>query len=49
MVYKSNDTSMSCFILVEIELIHSYFCGMLAMKSMSICNDLVNYDEILIG
>ena len=33
---------------VEITFIHCHPCVMFAMKSMNICNDLVNYDEIII-
>ena len=36
------------FKFIEIKLIHCHYCVMLAMKSMSICNNYMNYDEIII-
>ena len=36
------------FILIEIKFTHYYFGVMFLMKSTSIHNDQVNYDEILI-
>ena len=36
------------FIFIEMKFIHFYLCVMCVMKSMSIYNDEVNYDEIII-
>ena len=36
------------FIFIEMKFIHYHSCVMFAMKSMNICNDQVNYDEIII-
>ena len=36
------------FMFIEIKFIHYYSCMMFAMKSISICNDKVNNDEIII-
>ena len=35
------------FMFIEMKSIHFHSCVMFVMKSMSICNDLVNYDEII--
>ena len=36
------------FILIEKNFIHCHSCVMFVIKSMNICNDQVNYDEIII-
>ena len=36
------------FMFIEMKFIHCHYCVVFAMKSMSIYNDLVNYDEIII-
>ena len=36
------------FMFVETKLIYCHSCVIFVMKSMSICNDQVNYDEIII-
>ena len=36
------------YIFIKIKCIHCYSCVMFVMKSMRICNDKVNYDEIII-
>ena len=36
------------FMFIEMKFIHCHSCVMFAMKSRSMCNDLVNYDEIII-
>ena len=36
------------FMFVKIKFIHRHSLAMFAMNSMSICNDLVNHDEIII-
>ena len=46
--YKPITFSCILFTLIEMIFIHCYSCVMFAMKSMSMCNDLVNYDEIII-
>ena len=46
--YKPITLSCILFMFIEMKFIHYHSCVMFAMKSMSICNDLVNYDEIII-
>ena len=46
--YKRITLSSILFMFIEMKFIHCHYCVMFAMKSMSICNDLVNYDEIII-
>ena len=46
--YKPITLSCVLFMFIEMIFIHCHSCVMFAMKSMSICNDLVNYDEIII-
>ena len=36
------------FIFIEIKNFHCHSCVMFTMKFMNICNDQVNYDEIII-
>ena len=36
------------FIFIEMKFIHYLSCVIFVMKFISICNDLVNYDEIII-
>ena len=45
-----NPIALSCilFMFIEMKFIYCHSCVMFAMKSMSIYNDLVNYDEIII-
>ena len=41
--------TLSClFMFIEMKFIHCHSCVMFVMKSMSMCNDYVNYDEIII-
>ena len=42
--------ALSCilFMFIEIKFIHCHSSVMFAMKSMIMCNDQVNYDEIII-
>ena len=42
--------TLSCilFIFFEMKFIHYHSCVMFAMNSMRMCNDYVNYDEIII-
>ena len=46
--YKPITLSCILFMFIEIKFIHCHSCVMFAMKSMSMCNDYVNYDEIII-
>ena len=46
--YKPITRSCILFMFIEMIFIHCHSCVMFAMKSMSICNDIVNYDEIII-
>ena len=46
--YKPITLSSILFMFVEMKFIHCHSCVMFAMKSMSMCNDKVNYDEIII-
>ena len=46
--YKPITLSCILFIFIEMKFIHCHSCVMFAMKSMSMCNDYVNYDEIII-
>ena len=46
--YKPITLSCILFMFIEMKFIHSHSCVMFAMKSMSMCNDYVNYDEIII-
>ena len=39
---------VSCFFFIEMKLIHFHSCVMFVMKSMSICNDILNYNVIII-
>ena len=48
MAYKPITLSCILFKFIEKEFIHCHSCVMFAMKSMSICNDKVNFDEIII-
>ena len=36
------------FMFIEIKFVHYHSCVNFLMKSMSICNDLVNFDKIII-
>ena len=46
--YKPITLSYISFMFIEMKIIYFHSCMMFAMKSMSICNDYVNYDEIII-
>ena len=46
--YKPITLSCILFMFIEMKFIHCHSCVMFAMKSMSMCNDYVNYDEIII-
>ena len=46
--YKPITLSCILFMFIEMKLIHCHSYVMFAMKSMSMCNDQVNYDEIII-
>ena len=46
--YKPITLSCTVFMFIEMKFIHCHSCVMFAMMSMRICNDLVNYDEIII-
>ena len=46
--YKAITLSCILFMFIEMKFIHCHSCVMFAMKSMSMCNDYVNYDEIII-
>ena len=46
--YKPITLSCILFMIIEMIFIHFHSCVMFAIKSMSICNDLVNYDEVII-
>ena len=45
-----NPITLLCifFMFIEMKFIHYHSCVMFAMKSMSMCNDKVSYDEIII-
>ena len=46
--YKPITLSCILFMFIEMKFIHCHSCVIFAMKSMSMCNDYVNYDEIII-
>ena len=48
MAYKLITLLYISFMFIEMKFIHCHSCVMFAMKSMSICNHIVNYDEIII-
>ena len=48
MAYKPIIFPCISFILFEMKLIHCYSSAIFLMKSISICNDELNYDEIII-
>ena len=48
MAYKPITLIYISLMLIEMKFIHLHSCVIFAMKSMSICNDQVNYDEIII-
>ena len=45
-----NPITLSCilFMFIEMKFIDCHSCAIFVMKSLSICNDYVNYDEIII-
>ena len=46
--YKAITLSCILFMFIEMKFIYCHSCVMFAIKSMSMCNDKVNYDEIII-
>ena len=46
--YKTITLSCILFMFIEMKFIHCHSCVMFVMKSMSMCNDYMNYDEIII-
>ena len=46
--YKPITLSCILFMFIKMKFIHCHSCVMFGMKSMSMCNDYVNYDEIII-
>ena len=48
MAYKPITLSCISFIFIKMKFIHCHSCVIFSMKSMSIYNDYVNYDEIII-
>ena len=46
--YKPITLLCISFMFIGMQFIHCHSCVMFVMKSMSICNDQVNYDEIII-
>ena len=46
--YKPITVSCILLMFIKIKFIHCHSCVMFPMKSMSMCNDQVNYDEIII-
>ena len=48
MAYKSITLPCILFMFIQMIFIHFHFCVMVEMKFMSIRNDQVNYDEIII-
>ena len=47
MAYKSITLPSMLFMFTKIKFIHWNSCVMFAMNFTSICNDQVNYDEII--
>ena len=47
MVYKPITLSCIFFMFIEMKFIHCH-SSVMSMKSMNMCNDYVNYDEIII-
>ena len=45
-----NKITLSCiyFMFIEIKFTHCHYCLMFVMKFMSIFNDCIDYDEIII-
>ena len=48
MTFKPITLICISFIFIKIKFIYCHSYVMFAMKFMNICNDLVNYDEIII-
>ena len=48
MAYKTITLPCISFMFIEIKFIHYHSCVIFVMKSISIYNDQVNYDEIII-
>ena len=46
--YKPIKLPCILFIFIEINFIHCHSCVIFEMKSMKICNNTMNYDEIII-
>ena len=47
MTYEPITLPCILFMFIEMKFIHCHSCVMFVIKFMSICNDLVNYDEII--
>ena len=47
--YKPITLTCILFMFIEMKFIHCHCCVIFAMKSMSMCNDYINYDEIIIS
>ena len=43
----NNTITLSCILpmFIEMKFIHCHSCVMFTMKSLSMCNDYVNYDD----
>ena len=48
MAYQPIILSYILFMFIEIKFIDCHSCVMFVMKDMSMCNDQVNYDKIII-
>ena len=46
--YKPITLPCISFMFIEMKFIHCHLCVMFVMKFMNICNDQMNYDEIII-
>ena len=46
--YKPITLLCISFMFIKIKFIHCHSCVIFSMKSMSICNDYMHYDEIII-
>ena len=48
MAYKPITLPYILLMFIEMKFIRCHSCVMFAMKSISICNDLVNYEDIIL-
>ena len=48
MTYKPITLPFISLMFIEMKFIHYHSCVIFVMKPMTICNDYVNYDEIII-